>query len=332
MASIVKGLNGREICRLEGLTVDDSVASVKFKIELLTAFSAEALRLGIRGQFTADDLPLSTYAWKPGDPIVVLVTGAAKVSKGIGNVTQDQDIAPVEFGYLQIDHYREKVRGAKRWVPLPKDTPVHSYPHSTLGPKQRQPLDKVVTRQYGRVKSTGEIGLILAYDSANVWRSWKLQLGDSRDWFRRDEVIELDCGKQSCHNNSTMSVRSDSTKASASASRRVRFCDEVGSERATFEEEPWACEPSLASLAEWIFIDRDICGISLYEYAPTDAECGEFASSSFGHSFLEQLQHLQSCCIDPEKNDDAHNARADREERQFDAALLRAGVKAKELF
>jgi len=60
------------------------------------------------------------------------------------------------------------------------------------------------------------------------------------------------------------------------------------------------------SLAEWIFIDRDICGFSLHEYAPDDADVKDFASSPYARTFIEELaeaefqnsykQHIMAAC------------------------------------
>jgi len=53
------------------------------------------------------------------------------------------------------------------------------------------------------------------------------------------------------------------------------------------------------SVADWIFIDRDICGISLHEYDPDseyDLESvgGGFVSSPYGYIFCEQLDDVVS--------------------------------------
>jgi len=84
-----------------------------------------------------------------------------------------------------------------------------------------------------------------------------------------------------------------------------------------------------APLAEWIFIDREICGFSLHEYFPDDAEVKDFASSPYAREFLEELEHVeflnayeqQMAAACPESKEVNR-----REERQLDKALMLAGV------
>lgn len=95
-------------------------------------------------------------------------------------------------------------------------------------------------------------------------------------------------------------------------------------------DEPASIHELKTPLAEWIFIERDICGLSLHEYDP-DSEIGDFASSGYGYTFLEDLeevvclnaldQQAAALCVD-------YRARFRQEERQLDKALLLAGVHA----
>lgn len=113
----------------------------------------------------------------------------------------------------------------------------------------------------------------------------------------------------------------DSTVASSSELRHVRFQDGL----LPGQDEP---HEQKTALAEWIFIDRDICGLSLHEYDP-ESEIRDFASSPYGYMFIEDLedvvslnslqQHMTAQCS--EKNEDSR-----REERTIDKALLMAGV------
>jgi len=88
------------------------------------------------------------------------------------------------------------------------------------------------------------------------------------------------------------------------------------------------------SVADWIFIDRDICGFSLHEYDPEsqydpDSVTGGFASSPYGQTFREELddivnmnlfrQQMTALCAEPSES-------CTHEERQVDKALLLAGV------
>jgi len=85
-----------------------------------------------------------------------------------------------------------------------------------------------------------------------------------------------------------------------------------------------------APLAEWIFIDRDICGFSLHEYAPDDAGVQDFASSPYARMFLEELARVeflnsyeqQHGIFRCKQSEQVHRC----EERQLDKALLLAGV------
>jgi len=59
------------------------------------------------------------------------------------------------------------------------------------------------------------------------------------------------------------------------------------------QESPLSQAHYRSEWSEWIYIDRDICGISLHEYAPNDPSCGDFVSSSFGRLFCADLQRLE---------------------------------------
>jgi len=112
-----------------------------------------------------------------------------------------------------------------------------------------------------------------------------------------------------------------STAASASDLRQVRFRDGLtpGSEEAAAV---WT------AVADWIFIDRDICGMSLHEYDP-DGEVKDFASSPYGRDFLHSLDFIVSM----NAFEEAKAARCTGsmtaykvDERELDKALFTAGV------
>lgn len=214
----------------------------------------------------------------------------------------------VEYGYLQIDHYRShfKAEGkcqntsiepmTKRWVALPRGTRVHSYPcissNSFLdGKVATKPLHAHMMKRIEEACS---------------------------------EAVEL--GLDFSDTKSTTS-----TVASSNDFRRVHFCDGVlpGSWEDSDLNGMASTHELSEPLAEWIFIDRDICGFSLHEYAPDDAEVGDFASSPYALMFLQELEIVENL------NSYEQWIAATRkeikelyqhEERQLDKALLLAGV------
>lgn len=132
---------------------------------------------------------------------------------------------------------------------------------------------------------------------------------------------------------STLSETSQSTVDSANDHRRVHFCDGVDS----------SCDASISRcdsakslvnvgtpLVEWIYIDRDICGFSLCEYAPSDPNFKDFASSDYGRNFLSELTNVEmeaygeqgkrASCI-------ASSTVYYQEESLLNEALAMAGVK-----
>jgi len=94
-------------------------------------------------------------------------------------------------------------------------------------------------------------------------------------------------------------VRSDSTMASSSECH-VHFCD----------------------AAEWIFVDREICGISLHEYAPYCASHADFVSSPFGRLFLQDLARIEATNRASKMSIES----GDQDERELDETLKLAGV------
>jgi len=211
----------------------------------------------------------------------------------------------VEYGYLQIDHYVDFKKEAKkedgetwaaRWVSLPLGTHVRSY----------SSLDSFSMRE--------------SQDKTHV------SLMPLRSCMKQGRTcVDLD----SCDTMSTIS-----TAASSSGHLQVRFADECS-------QDDWAdqvCDESISSpaafsspLAEWAYIDRDICGFSLHEYNPDFNN--EFASSPYGCAFLEELAKVEflngyenqmasdSACEEDEE-------RKTHEERLLDKALLLAGVRS----
>lgn len=315
MVSVVKGLNGFQICKLDDLKPDDAVADVKTKIQTLTKLPSQSLMIGINGKCTRDNEPISTYNWNPGDPIIVVVSCAGEdtiiAQGGPKKSAQQCDCCGkhspfTEYAYLQIESYAEKHRKlsqrarivSKRWVPLPSSTKVHSYCScNALIPKHRSN------------KNASQL----------LRSSLKCSRKDAVDgWTPR----------------SALSDNSDSTAASASDCRRVRFCDEpVPNSDVRLRGSVKLASGTSAPLAEWIYIDRDICGFSLQEYAPSEPFFKEFASSAYAHEFLEELSTLEAVCAYEQHKARMNEAvskqsyyRFIQEELELDEALKLAGV------
>lgn len=206
------------------------------------------------------------------------------------------DDACIEYGYLQIFNYAHKHRrkskgvalGPKFWVPIPTGTKVYTYP---------------------RNQSALETDPRTAH-----------QL---RSCLKR---IKVDRNEACSSPRSVLSETSDSTVASASDNRRVRFCDMRVSGSRTLSD------GVRAPLAEWVYIDRDICGISIHEYAPRDPQFQDFASSTYGFHFLSELFELEALIERDHTKAACETSLAyQHEEQMLDDALKLAGVKQKYL-
>jgi len=108
----------------------------------------------------------------------------------------------------------------------------------------------------------------------------------------------------------------DSTTASTKENHHAHFCD--GFDTLEFNVGNLIADTN-APLAEWIYIDRDICGFSLFEYSPNNAYFKDFASSDYGRQFVKELK--QRCGTDMSSEE------YKQEEQQLDEALMLAGVK-----
>jgi len=328
MSATVKGLYGKSVCKLEGLTADNTGSDVKTQIVSATKFSRSSLKLCINRHSTKDDQPLSSYAWKSGDPIMVAMAwGDAGKSSKVQHVAphqMEQTVAPHQmeqppcrlldqravqtefcgcskYGYVQIDDFAKKMilkkktrtaPGPKYWVGLPGGTRVQSYPSPFNGATAEVTCSKLTTPPRCSSLSAAVI-----------------------------------CTPRSADSD-------DSTVASDSDRRRVHFSDGfvVGGNSTSDDVDP--AENGQAALSEVVYIDRDICGFSLYEYAPDDDEFKEFASSRFARMFLQELHLLESYCQRRQQHMlacEMNRERHQEEERELDIALLQAGVKEKAL-
>lgn len=306
MFSVVEGVDGNEICRLYDLMADDTVAAVKTKIESATELPAQSLKLGINRRLARDPLPISAYDWEEGDSIIATVTAVPKAP---------QDTSSLEYGYLQIENYARKQRdkakgivpGPTLWVPLPSGTKVHSYAIDA-GPSHR-------------------------FSGNNIAEEAK---PSSRQLVAQPRRSSLKQAQQLCKDAaeaclSPRSAKSDSTAASASDQRQVHFCDEHLPACETSSGYPLHLAQSVtAPLAEWIFIDRDICGFSLCEYSPNDLKFKDFASSHFGYLFITEMSALESlsqCEHDKVSACRTSSETYNQEECKLDEALKLAGVR-----
>lgn len=224
----------------------------------------------------------------------------AKIQCGVSRGGVASQPPASEYGYLQIKEYRRKRRAIgsmvtrshqKRWLPLPKHIQVHGH---SPAPNVENP--------------TG-----LATRPLRPCLRGVLQSGVP------DATLRDDC----CKLRSSSSV---STIASSSDQSRVHFCDGLAPGCDTLDAVLLA-EKLRAPLAEWIFIDRDACGCSLYEYDPKEVHLYEyeyFHSSPYGRMFMAELSHLHATQATAAFK--TRNELYDREEQQLDNALRLAGV------
>jgi hypothetical protein len=211
----------------------------------------------------------------------------------------------MSYGYLQIDNYAkkkhvEKATGAKpgpaRWVPLPHDVEVLHYPSAGFVP------DRTVRSPVGCEVPCSSLCKDL-----------------NQDQFADQRILSM------------RSVDSQSTIASISEQRRyVHFADGLMPASDCEDSIPANLERyGFSPLAEWVYIDRDICGFSLYEYRPDDAEFMNFGSSNWGRLFKEELSQLQRENRRQHKAamaSESYKEEYVQEESELDLRLLEAGV------
>ena len=119
-------------------------------------------------------------------------------------------------------------------------------------------------------------------------------------------VLSYPCRERSSHLHGRMEpfpgVDEDSVLypggRSTACGKQVRFC------------------PSI----EVVFIDRDICGFSLYHYLPNSWKYREFASSAFGRDATRSYERLG------ERRCKSRREVGDEEECDLDQALLLSGL------
>jgi hypothetical protein len=226
----------------------------------------------------------------------------------------------LEYGYLQIADYRSQRRLSDatikplttRWVPLPMGAFVHGYSEDSVAvymshsEVKTEPLRSCIRQPLRCKQGAATEGDLIS--NAQDTENWDVE-------------------------------SSSSTVASSSECRRVQFPDGLspgcweydGVKHDLPEELEAECQESHenGTLAEWVFIDRDICGYSLFKYAPDDYETKDFASSPLAKTFLREMDNIefknmynQQDMMQCEERLAAHR----QEERQLDKVLLLAGV------
>jgi len=133
---------------------------------------------------------------------------------------------------------------------------------------------------------------------------------------------------------SMLSGSSNSTVASAGDLRRVSFCDGISLGEEVDARKSMDDDSGIVQLAEWIYVDRDICGFSLCEYAPTDAYFKDFASSYHAYHFLGELSKVESLNHYEQYEAMMCSVRSQQyidEEIELNQSLTLAGVKPRHL-
>jgi len=210
-----------------------------------------------------------------------------------------------EYGYLQVDDYRSHKVAVKRnlthkciddvlrWVPLPRGTFVQGY--SEAASSQSFKGHPVATPMPSALK-----------------RSACSACSDMAD----------------CDTRSRSSSDA-STAASSGDIRHVHFRDGClpGCWKISeADAEDMKNDERNEQLADWFFIDRDICGFSLHEYDPDNEAMADFASSPYALMFFDELDELEDQAMHEQHLQGI--TEADRlEERFLDKALLLAGVR-----
>lgn len=217
------------------------------------------------------------------------------------------EVPDLEYGYLQIDEYRsrKKVRDCstkplgKRWVPLPKGSFVHTYNEDSV--------------------------------AADAYRN-KVNTEPLRSCLRQPPYCKQAVAAEDSLTMEKWDIESaTSTVASSSDSRRVRFPDGLTPGCWEYVEDELTSLGVIEykPLAEWIYVDRDICGYSLHVYSPDDNMTKDFASSPFARMFIGQMDHMEFLGMWSERSViESDSATHRHEERHIDKALLMAGVHA----
>jgi len=194
-----------------------------------------------------------------------------------------------DFGYYQIDNYAQKHHrmkhsriepGPKRWVSLPSGLKVHSFDEL-----QEMAVTEVSSSTLKAQPTCVDNSLRSCIEKSSSLRSSK-----DKDPFLR-EISNFSQQSTSFGGSSNQSGLSANSQGSqGDMVRLVRFIDGLA-------PGDGLCEDTFTSaatvpLAEWIYLDRDTCGVSLYNYAPESVEHQEFTSSPFAASFRKEFAEV----------------------------------------
>lgn len=238
---------------------DESRESItsKFKQQGVDKWLCDIVATKVKIQPAWHHCPICKRSWRAGDPNIPegstcdrpgcngqeLQDGALQVHSS-QKLPQEpagvEDPAPeLVYGYVQIDDYAKKLSkksttgiapGPKRWVLLSSGVRVHSYP---------LPFADTTTTK------------LTAQSVRSCLRQPQQSCQDNADVFATPR-------------SSAASNGSDLMSASSGEYRCVRFSDGL----VPGAQDDSSAMGTLISEDEWIYIDRDICGFSLYEYAP----------------------------------------------------------------
>jgi hypothetical protein len=248
-----------------------------------------------------------------------LLSGSSSQYRTLVSNTQEKK---TEYGYLQVDNFRSKwshlkealPEDAKHWVALPEGIVVHSYPKDASSP-----FCDVVP-----------VSCMKKPQQPSCSRTIK-QLPDKQ--CEDAACTEEMCIHQSLGDTNTCktTMKTSCTSLPNNTMRQVRFCDGICKGSDIVPALSSSCpgkQEQESELAQWIYIDRDICGFSLENYAPDDVEYRDFASSHYGQAFCADLKALESVCQQASCNNTAVKGVHDKEEKLLDKALESAKLRA----
>jgi hypothetical protein len=149
--------------------------------------------------------------------------------------------------------------------------------------------------------------------------------------FKEDMKEKCDKNGDTYATHKYVNVSENGDEISEEEKKRVHFMDGRGT---LYSGENNATSGENNTTSTWTYIDRNMSGFSLYEYAPNDKEYAAFASSRFGQLHLKEAkeiegtneQHQQDCLRDADWNDTYNE-----EEQHLNKLLIDAGVRPYQL-
>jgi hypothetical protein len=149
--------------------------------------------------------------------------------------------------------------------------------------------------------------------------------------FKEDMKEKLDENGLTYATRKLVKVDETGDEISEKNKKRVTFIDKRGTlysgeSNATFGENN--------TTSTWIYIDRNMSGFSLYEYAPKDKQYAAFASSRFGELHLKEASEIEQKNQKDQQErlrDADTNDTYEEEEQILNKLLIDAGVKPYQL-